>query len=218
MKSYLLILIIGLLALTGCTTAEEPGYNTIVGNPEVMVVDSDGDIIGIDSATRVLAIIPYEYHEIHSGSSFSEVDTVELPNAAVRDIQITTPDTTRWSHFFFTFSVESETQWFLYEGVNIIATDAVVIPINSDRNSLNPASLVLGFSDAAGVAAANAKTAVAASLEAYHGIAGAGKDAGDYDHTHELILRQNTNYSIRFIANAAGYVNYHLDWYEHTNK
>ena len=220
MKNWILIAgLVSILLISGCVTSpEEPGYAVVVDNPEVKVVDTDGDIIGIDEATRVITTIEYEHHEIHSGNTFSEVETVELPNAAVRDIQITTSNTTEWAHFFFSFSTESEVEWYFYRGVNILATDSVVFPFNSDHNSLHPSTIGMGISDAAGVVAANAKTAVAASTEIYHGFIGAGKDAGGYDHGHEIILRQNEAYSIRFIAGAAGYVNYHIDWYEHTNK
>ena len=34
----------------------------------------------------------------------------------------------------------------------------------------------------------------------------------------EIILKQNTIYCFRAIANAAGYVNYDMEYYEHANR
>jgi len=31
-------------------------------------------------------------------------------------------------------------------------------------------------------------------------------------------VKQGETYTIRFSANTAGYTNYHLDWYEHTDS
>lgn len=213
MKKKLTLIILASLILlavfTGCT-AEEPGYG--------ILVDTDLDPIVIDGNTSTIVIIPFPHHQIHEGNSFDIQEVVDLPNGNVRDLQITTPNTTQWTHLTFIFYTESEVEWYLYEDVNIILAGANHVVENANRNSLNAPTLLVNYIDNANVGAANADTAVIAALMLYHGISGAGKDAGDFvEHTHEIILRQNEDYTLRFIANVAGYVSYHLDWYERAN-
>lgn len=172
----------------------------------------------MDVTTHALVSIIQEHHEIHQGNDFSCVDNVDLAINNVRDIQITTPDTTKWAHFTIGISVESETEWFFYRNVTINTPGSTTTCNNSNHNSGNTQGLVINYIDNTSVANANSDTAVAGATTIYHGIMGAGKDSGEHDHGHEVILKQNEDYSLRFIANAAGYINYHLDWYEHTDK
>jgi hypothetical protein len=66
--------------------------------------------------------------------------------------------------------------------------------------------------------AANADTNVTGATLLESGIAGSGKQGGNHERDNELILKQNTLYCLRMIANTAGYINYELEWYEHTNR
>lgn len=50
------------------------------------------------------------------------------------------------------------------------------------------------------------------------GVSGAGRNSGEESREMELILKQNEDYVFRATANAAGYVNFRLNWYEHTDK
>ena len=50
------------------------------------------------------------------------------------------------------------------------------------------------------------------------GIIGAGKDAGSDQRSHEIIMKQNTLYCLRVSATTAGYLNFKMQWYEHTAK
>jgi len=172
----------------------------------------------IDAATPAIETIDYEHYEIHAGNSYDIIDVVDLAGSGVRDIQITTPNNTEWMHFFFNISVESETEWYLYENVAIASAGAAIVANNLNRNSINESGVTIAFIDNTSVANANADTTVSGATEIYHGITGAGKDAGQLDHKHEVILKQNEDYCVRFIANTAGYVNYHLNWYEYTSK
>jgi hypothetical protein len=70
----------------------------------------------------------------------------------------------------------------------------------------------------ANLAAANADTAVGGAVLISSGISGAGKDAGGASRQNELIMKQNTLYCLRAEANAAGYINFNMQWYEHTDK
>ena len=35
---------------------------------------------------------------------------------------------------------------------------------------------------------------------------------------NELVMKQNTLYCLRATATAAGYINFDMEWYEHTDK
>jgi len=170
-----------------------------------------------DLATGVDMGIDYAHHEAHSGTHYNITDYVDLAINNVRDIQITTPNTTKWDHFIFLLNTESETEWCIYEGVTINTPGTDVTAFNNDRNSANTSGLVIKEIDNRNVANANSDTDVSGATCIKVGITGSGKDAGVRLRSSEIILKQNTDYSIRFIANSAGFVNYDFEWYEHTN-
>jgi len=173
----------------------------------------------LDAATSVINTIDYAHHERHAGSNFFISDVVDLSINNVYDLQITTPNTTKWAHFTFGYSNESETEMYLYENVTIAVAGTGITPLNSDRNSATAATLVVKGITNTSVANADADTATVGATVLMNAITGVGKgEPGAADHSREKILKQNTNYCLRFIANAAGYVSFELDWYEHTNN
>ena len=214
---WFVVLLVALMIPFGCTVDAEDKLITS-DQSKTQIVDDDGDIILIDRATSTITVISFTEREIHEGNAYTITDVVDQANGAVRDIQITTPNTLRWSHFFFNLSTESELEWFFYEDVTINVGGWFSVMNNMNRNSSNTATLWVATIDNANIGEANADTSIAGAVEIYHGIAGGGKDAGEFDHDHELILKQNTDYTIRLIANAAGYITYHLDWNEHINR
>ena len=70
----------------------------------------------------------------------------------------------------------------------------------------------------ANLAAANADTDVSGGILLANGVAGSGKDSGVDSRDNEVELKQNTLYCIRATASTAGYINYNMQWYEHTDK
>lgn len=170
-----------------------------------------------DNATDDVVAIEFEHHEIHEGESYGYAEAVDQTIAHVYDIQITTPNTTKWAHFTYNFEVENETDWYFYENVNIILAGAAITPLNRDRNSSNDSILTIKVITNTTTGNANADTAVAGATILAHGITGDKKTGGEANGRHEIILKQNEDYSLRFIATVAGWVSFHLDWYEHTN-
>jgi len=171
-----------------------------------------------DHATDLLETIDHQVSEIHDGDSYEYSEVKDQTEAHVYDIQITTPNTTKWAHFTFEFDVESETDWYFYENPNIILAGTAITPLNHCRNCGRSAGLVVKVITNTTIGNANADTAVAAATILRHGIAGAGKKIGGFGGTeHGWVLKQNEDYLIRWIATAAGYVSFHLDWHEHTN-
>ena len=78
--------------------------------------------------------------------------------------------------------------------------------------------LTMRYEDQVNLAAANADTNVSGAVLLGSGIAGAGKDAGSASRDRELVMKQNTLYCLRATANTAGYINFSMQWYEHTDK
>jgi len=172
----------------------------------------------VDASTHSIQTLTYEHHEIHSGSHYYIEDVADLSLNNVYDMQWVTPNTTKWSHFIFELNCESETEWMIYEGAVITNAGSAVVAINNNRNSTNTSVNTITSQLNTSLANANLDTSVLAATEIAHGIVGAGKDSGSVTRSDELILKQNTTYCMRAIATAAGYINFRVKWYEHTDK
>lgn len=172
----------------------------------------------IDSATFSLQTVDYEHHEIHSGSHFYIEDVSDIAINNVFDVQWTTPNTTTWAHFTFELNCEAETEWYIYEAPTINTNGTAMTPINNNRNSSDTSQMAVSSISNTSVANANADTQVSAATEIAHGIVGAGKNGGLINRSNEIILKQNTIYCYRAIANIAGYTNFRMSWYEHAHK
>jgi len=183
-------------------------------------VDDDTLVpVKVDASTQDLQIVEHEHAEIHGGDHYLICTYVDLSINNVFDLQITTPDTAKWSHLTFSLDSESETLWEFYEGVTINTPGTAYTPRNNNRNSLNTSNVGFGQITNTSTANANADTAVAGALLIEDGIMGSGRQSqGANERSREIELKQNETYTLRFTANAAGYTNYCLSWYEHTDK
>lgn len=162
--------------------------------------------------------IDYEHHEIHSGNHFFVQGYQDLSINQVLDFTWLMPNTTKWIHWTWEISTESETLWQVYETAivtNALANSAVIL--NSDRNSAVISGTTMKYEVQADLATANADTNVATATLIGSGISGTGKDSGMSKKEHELILKQGTLYCLRATATAAGFINFNMQWYEHTN-
>lgn len=192
-----------------------------MANPKVDIQLNNGtkDVHATaDASTNGLITIDYEHHEIHEGDHFFIEDVQDLAINAVFDVQWTTPNTAEWDHFTFELNCENETEWYIYEGATIALAGTTIPAINNNRNSANTTSATIAGISNTSVANANLDTAVAAATELAHGIVGSGQNGGLVVRGREIIMKQNTVYCLRAIANAAGYTNFYIGWYEHTDK
>lgn len=171
----------------------------------------------IDSSTGAVNIVDYEHHEIHGGSHYFIEDVADIAISNVFDVQWTTPDTAKWEHFTFELNCESETEWYIYEGATINVSGSIMTPTNNNRNSVNVSSASIASILNTSVGNADSDTATASALEIAHGRIGAGRNGGVIVREREIVLKQNTVYCMRAVATAAGYVNFYMGWYEHTN-
>ena len=183
-----------------------------------LISDTVARTVRIDASTHAMEVIDYEHHEIHGGSHFFVRGWADVPINNVFDVQFTTPNTTKWSHFTFQIDVESETEWFIYENVTITTPGTAITPINNNRNSGTASTNTVRSIANTSVANANADTAVAGATLLANAVIGAGKTAGVVAREREIIFRQGEDYCFRALANTAGYISFRMSWYEHTDK
>lgn len=172
----------------------------------------------VDASTHATTTIEYEHHEIHGGSHYFVNGSVTLTIDDVYDIRITTPSSTKQAHMLYHVTTDSETDIYMYEDVAITNAGTAIPSYNNYRASLNSSGLVFDGILNESTALANADTNLAGSVALTHRISGDGKDGGIVTRNDELILIPSTIYCKRFIASAAGYINWKFQWYEHTDK
>ena len=176
------------------------------------------DDVRIDASTNSLQTVDYEHHEIHAGSHYFVVGYQDLSINNVLDFTWQMPDTAVWTHWTWSISPESETLWQVYEGAVATNPLTAVTPYNSNRNSANASGTTMRSDLHANLSAANDDTDVSGATLLASGIVGSGRDGGEAQRSHEIILDQNGLYCLRATASAAGYVNFEMQWYEHTDK
>ena len=228
-RIFLIILMIAAL-LTGCTEAE-PGYVIISGDTEVMVVDSDGDIVTIDEATGAITIIQYEHHELHMGDSFScwyEQTVSDIGDKSI--INFRTANSARWLHITVTVSATFMAEVRILEAPAINDnTGASLAVYNRNRNSGTIATVIDTSQnpDVTGQATYFTEVTmgnVAGGTEILHEHLGTGEGkktlGGMSRGAAEWILLPNTLYAFE-IESTTNDDNVHvivLNWYEHTNR
>jgi hypothetical protein len=178
-----------------------------------------GDIPLYDGSTSAMMTIDYAHHEAHAGSHFFVVGYQDLSINNVLDFTWLMPNTTKWSHWTWNIETESETLWQVYENVAVVnALANAITPLNSNRNSGTTSVTTMKYEVQANLAAANGDTNVSGGTLIESGISGAGKNGGDSQRENEIIMKQNTLYCLRATATAAGFINFKMYWYEHTNR
>lgn len=181
--------------------------------------NSGGDLVvaRIDASTSSLQTVTHEHHEIHSGSHYFVRGVQDLSINNVLGFTWVMPNTTAWVHLTWSIDTESETAWYFYENAVISSALANTITLyNSNRNSANTSGTTMKYELHANLAAANTKTDVSGATLLSSGISGAGKNSGAAKRENEMILKQNTIYCMRAVATAAGFINFEMNWYEHT--
>ena len=172
----------------------------------------------LDKSTNSVQTIDYPHHEIHSGSHFFVAGVQDLSINQVLDFTWVMPNTTKWIHLVWHMDTKAETAWYIYE--NAVATNPLanaVTPLNNNRNSATASATTMKYEVQANLTAANADTNVTTATLLKSGISGAGRTGGNESRESEMILKQGATYCLRAVATAAGYIDFELQWYEHTD-
>ena len=193
-------------------------------------VEYDSNNNGVDASTSVLMNIPYDHHEVHSGSMFYVLYSVaSLGAMTTPDDMITlnwkTPDTTEWGHFQFFATATAGGRIRLIEaptGGAASATGTFTI-LNKNRNSVHTST----FTDTEGSPTAN-QVSYDATLatggttlwdQYLEGpTTGLGVTARVSSSRDEIMLKQNTQYQLSLYGTATNGATLYMVWYEHTDK
>ena len=183
--------------------------NDIASNllAQVVLIDDAGDLVTIDEYTGSLTTIGWEHHKIHEGDTFTILEVTDLPNAAVRDILVITPDTTKWAHLVWELEHELETLIQFYLGTTVTDNGTLVPSFNRNGNSANVSTTLVYHTPTI----TNVGMLIGTVQQ------GSGRKAGGSDReSNEFILKQNTMYLIRITNLTANnnLVSMKLNWYE----
>ena len=176
--------------------------------------------IRIDPSTHAIVTIPYEHYEIHGGSHYNVHGFLDIPGANdVLDFTWQMPDTTKEIHWLWEIFTEKALAWYIYR--DAVATNALantMTPINSNHNSTNTSVTTLKYEIQVDLSAANTDTAIGAATLVASGKLGDNKSGGQVGRENESIMKRNSLYCLRAVASSAGYINFDMNWYEHTPK
>ena len=169
----------------------------------------------MDGTTHSLQIIDYAHHEIHAGSSYTVSDTVACDTATCQ-WQITTPDTTKYSHLVFTLTATGEATFLVTEGSDRVDGTALT-EVNRRR---------VGTPTAAGTIVTRTPTegttdgaiTLFSIRNGISTIASKNIEGGQTRATNEWILKPNTKYVVSITTYTDVFVSLLLDWYEHTDR
>lgn len=174
--------------------------------------DNSFQPVRIDSNTHSLQTVDYEHHEIHSGNHFLYADSVTIGNAGTQVYLLTTPNTTKWCHLTFSATGSAITQIQFYEGADRVGT-TLQTTFNNNRNSL----ITAGMTVHKDISAGTTDGVLIYQLKSGSSV-GASRSPSIAERGHELILKQNTKYLLRFTSETADNLcNLQLGWYEHTS-
>ena len=208
-SALLFILAASLILMAGCTV-DDPGYVITADNSKVQVVDSDNDIVTIDSSTGAITIIDYAHHEIHEGDAYTACKIFTLPGGGLANILLTTADTAKRSHFVFNLVSDDVMTVNLYEAPDY-AGGVGVNSYNRDRGSANTAGMVLAHT------AIDSGGGKGTLIWTFKG--GANKTVTNSESDRfEFKLDRNKKYLLEAVGALNDSVTFLLDWYEHTDR
>lgn len=168
----------------------------------------------LDKATNSVNTIDYAHHEIHDGSHFYWTDyDSDVDTGTPKYYRITTPNTTKWAHVMFVLYSEGVGTWQLFENPTVNAAGTTVTPLNSNRNSLTAATLVIAYdptSTADGTLIKVWRTGSGTTLPTRIG--------SETRSDEEIILKQNEDYFLKFTPDSNdAKTKIEISWYEHTD-
>lgn len=171
---------------------------------------SDGNEYKKDLITGSYTIVPYEHHEIHSGSHYNYCQ-YQLGNAVNDTIEfvVTTPNTTTWGHLTFQFYSSQGATVDVYEGTTGVTGGTSITPRNNNRNSLSTSAFTI----------VKDPTSITSDGTLASGfLAGAGRESGFATRDKENVLKQNEIYLLRITSLAnSNDISWCFEWYEHAN-
>ncbi len=187
---------------------------------EVILYDADGNptVLKIDPVTGAVVTIDYPHKKIHGGDGYDYTEVEDQSGNEVYDIQITCPIGAKHAHLTIEFDVEAETEFWFWENVNIVNPGTEITPRNHNRNYDDNSILTMKGVSNSSLSNANDDTDISGATSLMHKIVGAGKKVGgSASSREEWPMKAGEDYTLRWEALSAGWVSWHIDWYEQTN-
>ncbi len=189
----------------------------------VRISGTQGQTFYQDAATNTMVTTDYAHHELHDGGHYFNESFVDIPASDVVDIRFTTPNSAKWSHLLIVLDSQEECKIDLFESISIDVAGTDLIAHNSHRNSSKTSGwTAFDYIVNTSVANADSDTDTSGCIILKQMMIGSnqGNNSGNSRGDAELVLKQNTSYSLRIeneIANPR-YITWGFYWYEHTNK
>jgi hypothetical protein len=175
----------------------------------------DTDEARMDASTHSMQTISHDHHEIHAGNAFTVAATTVCDTTTVK-WQITTPDSTRYTHLVFTLTSTGEATFLVTEGSD--RDDGTVLSeVNRRRVGTPTAATVIVTASPTG-GSTDGATILFTMRNGITSIAGRNIEGSSARATNEWVLKPNTKYVVSVTTYAAVYVTMILDWYEHTDR
>ncbi len=176
-----------------------------------------------DENTRALITVSHAINQINVGNHFYNEKFVDVPADDVLDIRFITPNSDKRLYWIIDYNTEAEFHMTFYENISIVVPGTDLDKINNNRNSLISSGLIaFDYIINTTVTLADDDTGITNATIIGTGATGSGRSqAGSaFGEGGELVLKENTGYSLRFEnQNAAtDYVDWKIEWFEHYSK
>ncbi len=169
--------------------------------------------VRIDQTTDAGAIIDYEHKEVHTGDAFYVTGADEVDAAGIVSHRFYPPNTTEWSHFYFTIEAQGSCLIEIREGI----TDALEASTGIFNRNRNFSDALTTMGHERQLAAATAGTLIW-SWASGGAIPASSRTPAFNRNTGELVLKQGVKYEVRITSNVnANTITTYFTWYEHTN-
>jgi len=181
--------------------------------PTLFRVEAGGHLL--DGVTTAAKIIDYAHHEVHGGSAYTVSDTVTCDTTTVK-WQVTTPDTTKYSHLIFELSCTGEATYLVTEGSD--RTDGTALAEMNRRRVGTPSTAGTIVTRTPTGGTTDGATTLFSMRNGLTSVAGKNIEGGTARAINEWILKPNTKYVVSVTTYADVLVTCLLDWYEHTDS
>jgi hypothetical protein len=179
-----------------CILKTKTGSNSLLGTPNVKVVDSSGNVYQDAILSRCMPTVDIDHFFTHAGATFSNSDTATVTQLSFKDFLIITPAVSE-SHLitFHMTSTQANAEVVIYEEPTTTDNGTALTLFNKNRNSVKVAETLV-YRDPT-------VTVVGTQLE--HDLIVGGKQSGGLDFSEsgeEWVLKASTKYLIRYNNNA----------------
>lgn len=172
------------------------------------ITDQDDNMLNLDASTGSMLTMNFIHHMVLLGDHYRFTQHITLNNNIEYEILFKTPDETKRGHLLWNTLGSFETELHVFEG-STKTPGTAIIPINSNRNSVKAS--IMNISHTPGGSGDG--------VEIYNWSFGSDKKSGGESRGDSpLVLKQDTNYLVRFKSLANGNsISAAFFWCEHSD-